>query len=105
MRALEPGRQGFVQRDGVRIGYEVFGDGPETVLFLPTWSIVHSPIATTGLFLNFTAVIAFAVCLASWGTSDAALAAAAGIVAILTFIASIVCFGLQSGDRGPQPVG
>ena len=58
-------------------------------------------IATTGLFLNFTAVIAFAVCLASWGTSDAALAAAAGIVAILAFAASIVCFRSQADD--PQP--
>ena len=42
MRAREPDRQGFADSDGVRIGYEVFGDGPETVLFLPTWSIVHS---------------------------------------------------------------
>ena len=27
---------------GVRIGYEVFGQGEETLLFLPPWSIVHS---------------------------------------------------------------
>ena len=26
----------------MKIGYEVFGEGPRTVLFLPTWSIVHS---------------------------------------------------------------
>src|SRR4029077_17444740 len=44
MRAREPDRQEFVNRDGVRIGYEVFGEGPETVLFLPTWSIVHSRV-------------------------------------------------------------
>ncbi len=42
MRAREPDRQGFVDRDGVKIGYEVFGEGPRTVLLLPTWSIVHS---------------------------------------------------------------
>jgi hypothetical protein len=36
MRAREPDRQGFADSGGVRIGYEVFGEGPETVLFLPT---------------------------------------------------------------------
>jgi pimeloyl-ACP methyl ester carboxylesterase len=44
MRAREPDQQGFVSRNDVRIGYEVFGDGPDTVLFLPTWSIAHSRI-------------------------------------------------------------
>ena len=29
-------------RDGVRLYYEVHGDGPVTVLLLPPWSIVHS---------------------------------------------------------------
>src|SRR4051794_24752540 len=33
---------GHVERDGVRVRYEVYGDGPRTVLLLPTWSIVHS---------------------------------------------------------------
>jgi pimeloyl-ACP methyl ester carboxylesterase len=42
MRAREPDTQGFVVRNGVRIAYEVFGEGPRTVLFLPSWSIVHS---------------------------------------------------------------
>ena len=63
---------------------------------------VSEAIATTGLFLNFTAVIAFAVCVAScWGASDAALATAAGVSAVLAFAASIVCFRLQADD--PQP--
>jgi pimeloyl-ACP methyl ester carboxylesterase len=44
MRAREPDHQGFATRNGVRIGYEVFGDGPDTVLFLPTWSIIHSRV-------------------------------------------------------------
>ncbi len=42
MRAVDPDRAGFAQRDGLRIGYEVFGDGEPTVLLLPTWTIIHS---------------------------------------------------------------
>lgn len=42
MRARPPDRTGFVDRDGIRIGYEVHGDGPVTALLLPAWSIVHS---------------------------------------------------------------
>ena len=42
MRACQPNRDGFVERDGVKIYYEVFGAGEPTVLLLPTWSIVHS---------------------------------------------------------------
>ncbi len=42
MRARYPDSEGFVERDGVRIFYEVFGSGEPTVLLLPTWSIIHS---------------------------------------------------------------
>jgi pimeloyl-ACP methyl ester carboxylesterase len=42
MRALEPDHQGFVDHDGLSIGYEVFGAGDPTVLLLPTWTIIHS---------------------------------------------------------------
>lgn len=42
MRARHPDRDGVVQRDGVRIFYEVFGSADAAVLLLPTWSIVHS---------------------------------------------------------------
>ena len=42
MRARYPDQEGFVQRDGVKVHYEVFGDGDPTVMLLPTWSIVHS---------------------------------------------------------------
>ena len=42
VRAREPDRSGFAVRSGVRLYYEVHGDGPVTVLFLPPWSIVHS---------------------------------------------------------------
>jgi pimeloyl-ACP methyl ester carboxylesterase/predicted glycosyltransferase len=44
MRAKLPDRHGFVDRYGVKIYYEVYGQGPETMLFLPPWSIVHSRV-------------------------------------------------------------
>ena len=42
MRARYPDVEGFVDREGLRIGYEVFGDGDPTILLLPTWTIIHS---------------------------------------------------------------
>ena len=44
MRAKLPNKDGFVERDGVRLYYEVYGQGAETMVFLPPWSIVHSRI-------------------------------------------------------------
>jgi pimeloyl-ACP methyl ester carboxylesterase/predicted glycosyltransferase len=44
MRAKLPSKSGFVDRGGVKIYYEIYGDGPETMLFLPPWPIVHSRI-------------------------------------------------------------
>src|SRR5690242_14829919 len=44
MRAREPDRSGYVKRDSVNLYFEVFGDGSPTLLFLPTWSVVHSRI-------------------------------------------------------------
>ena len=41
-RARYPDADGFVERDGVKIFYEVYGDGKATILVLPPWSIVHS---------------------------------------------------------------
>lgn len=35
-------RDGFVVRAGVRVHYQVFGEGRRTVLLLPSWSVVHS---------------------------------------------------------------
>ena len=43
-RARYPDREGFVERDGVRIFYELYGSGEPTILFLPAWSVVHSRI-------------------------------------------------------------
>src|SRR6478735_1177280 len=44
MRAREPDEQGYVDRGGVRIAYESFGDGDITVLFPPVDVIVHSRV-------------------------------------------------------------
>ena len=41
-RARYPDEEGYVERDGVRVLYEVYGSGEPTFLLLPTWSIVHS---------------------------------------------------------------
>ena len=41
-RARYPDEEGFVERDGVRVFYEVYGSGEPTFLLLPTWSIIHS---------------------------------------------------------------
>jgi pimeloyl-ACP methyl ester carboxylesterase/predicted glycosyltransferase len=41
-RALAAEQSGFADVDGVRIAYEVFGQGEQTLLLLPPWAIVHS---------------------------------------------------------------
>jgi pimeloyl-ACP methyl ester carboxylesterase len=42
MRARYPDQDGYVERDGVKVFYEAFGDGEPTILLMPTWSIIHS---------------------------------------------------------------
>lgn len=42
MRARRPDVQDYVERDDVRVFYEVYGSGPVTILILPTWSVLHS---------------------------------------------------------------
>jgi pimeloyl-ACP methyl ester carboxylesterase/predicted glycosyltransferase len=41
-RARYPDTEGYIERDGVRVFYEVYGEGEPTILFVPPWSIVHS---------------------------------------------------------------
>jgi pimeloyl-ACP methyl ester carboxylesterase len=41
-RARYPEDEGHVERDGVRLFYEVYGEGERTLVLLPTWSIIHS---------------------------------------------------------------
>ena len=44
MRAALPVESGSVERDGVRVTYEVFGAGDLTLMLMPTWCVVHSRI-------------------------------------------------------------
>ena len=44
MRAKLPKESGFAERCGVKLFYEIYGDGPETMVFVPPWSIVHSRV-------------------------------------------------------------
>ena len=41
MRARHADADGFVEHLGVKIHYEVHGDGGPTILLLPTWTIIH----------------------------------------------------------------
>jgi pimeloyl-ACP methyl ester carboxylesterase/predicted glycosyltransferase len=41
-RARYPDESGYVERNGVRVSWEVYGEGEPTVLLMPTWSIIHS---------------------------------------------------------------
>jgi len=41
-RARYPEEDGFVERDGQRLFYELYGTGEETLFLLPTWSLFHS---------------------------------------------------------------
>jgi pimeloyl-ACP methyl ester carboxylesterase len=41
-RARYPDAEGYVERDGIRVFYEVYGEGEPAIFMLPTWSIIHS---------------------------------------------------------------
>jgi pimeloyl-ACP methyl ester carboxylesterase/predicted glycosyltransferase len=41
-RARYPDSEGYVERDGQRLFYEVYGEGEETIFLIPTWSLFHS---------------------------------------------------------------
>ena len=43
-RARYPDIEGVAERDGGRIGFEVYGAGDPPVMFVPPWAIVHSRI-------------------------------------------------------------
>ncbi len=42
MRARYPDTEGFIERSGVKVGYEVFGAGEPAILLLTSWAIVHA---------------------------------------------------------------
>jgi pimeloyl-ACP methyl ester carboxylesterase/predicted glycosyltransferase len=41
MQARRADADGFVEHLGVKVHYEVFGDGAPTILLLPTWTLIH----------------------------------------------------------------
>lgn len=41
-RARQPDETGTIERDGVRVFWERYGDGSPTLLLMPTWSIFHT---------------------------------------------------------------
>jgi pimeloyl-ACP methyl ester carboxylesterase/predicted glycosyltransferase len=60
-RARYPDEEGFIERDGVRVFWESYGEGDQTILFLPTWTLVHSRVwkAQIGYFARHFRVICF----------------------------------------------
>src|SRR5262249_34471983 len=60
-RARYPDQEGFVDRDGVRIHWEAYGAGEATILFLPTWMMVHSRVWKMQIpyFARHARVVAF----------------------------------------------
>jgi pimeloyl-ACP methyl ester carboxylesterase/UDP:flavonoid glycosyltransferase YjiC (YdhE family) len=42
MRVRKPDSKGYTVREGVRLYWEIYGQGESTVFLLPTWSIIHS---------------------------------------------------------------
>jgi pimeloyl-ACP methyl ester carboxylesterase/predicted glycosyltransferase len=60
-RARYPDEEGFVERDGVRVFWESYGEGDQTILFLPTWTLVHSRVwkAQIPYFARHSRVITF----------------------------------------------
>lgn len=62
----------------------------------------NETVATTGLFLIITSIIALAFALASWGLSENLIALFAGAVALVSFTASILCFKNQATDAAPS---
>lgn len=41
-RARYPDQAGYVERDGVRVFWESYGEGQPAILLLPTWMLIHS---------------------------------------------------------------
>ena len=60
-RARYPDEEGYIERDGVRVFWESYGQGDQTILFLPTWTLVHSRVwkAQIAYFARHYRVICF----------------------------------------------
>jgi len=73
----------------------------------PTYSSddpFHEAVATTGLFLIISAIIALAVALASWGADETLIATVAGFAALISFATSIACFKSEATDSAPSEI-
>ncbi len=60
-RGRYPDETGYIERDGVKVFWERFGEGDPKMLFLPTWSIVHSRVwkAQVPYFAGHGTVVTF----------------------------------------------
>jgi pimeloyl-ACP methyl ester carboxylesterase len=59
MRACQPSVEGVVERDGVAVHWERYGEGKPAILLLPTWSLLtsrHWKMQVAYLFRHFTVV-------------------------------------------------
>jgi pimeloyl-ACP methyl ester carboxylesterase/predicted glycosyltransferase len=108
LRAAEPVESGFVTREGVRIAYDVYGTGEQTLVFFPAWSIVHSRMwkAQISYFARHARVVTFdgrgngrSDKSPSLDYSDEAFAADAVAVMDATKTASATLVGLSKGAR------
>jgi hypothetical protein len=45
VRAREPDVEAHVECEGVKIGYDVFGDGAPTVLLVPAWTTLRPDLS------------------------------------------------------------
>ncbi|KKF00396.1 hypothetical protein EUA04_25840 [Mycolicibacterium obuense] len=64
----------------------------------------NEAVATTGLFLMISAIIALAFALGSWSLSETLFAVLSGAVALLSFAASMFCFTSQAREQAPVEV-
>ncbi|MCG7597894.1 hypothetical protein [Mycobacterium sp. PSTR-4-N] len=64
----------------------------------------NEAVATTGLFLLISAIIALAFALGSWSLSEPLFALLSGAVALLSFAASMFCFTSQASEPAPVEV-
>lgn len=60
-RARYPDVEDHVERDGVRVFYELYGEGDTTILFLPAWAVCYSRLwkAQVPYFARHYRVVAF----------------------------------------------
>ena len=60
-RAALPRREGFAEQGGVRLFYELYGEGEKTLVFVPPWAVVHSRVWKSQIpyFARLCRVIAF----------------------------------------------